>query len=59
MKGKKKVTLLQLFHLVYKEVISYLFEVMPEIKNHYFEPKKALVEISRTNNQDYLREVIH
>lgn len=29
------------------------------IQNHYFEPKKALVEIQRTSNCDYLREIIH
>ena len=54
-----KVTLLQLFHMVHEELISYLFESFPEITNHYFEPKRSLVEIQRSSNCDYLREVIH
>lgn len=54
-----KVNLLQLFHIVHEDLISFLFEAFPVITNHYFQPKKALVEIQRSSNCDYLREVIH
>ena len=56
---KIKYDLLQIFHLCHEQLITLLFESFPYVPNHYFEPKKALVEIQRTSNCDYLREVIH